>query len=304
MTEIVEGSIPITQNSFLRGSLRLGQRLLLTLLHLAILIFLIALAQQLAGLQSLRESIPEAVSISSRFIQDLARGESPLVEEMMRLLPRSLGLLLISLIVGTFFGLILGGFAAIRKGSRLSTFLMTTSVVFVSTPSYVVAMFLIWSVVWFFQSTGTRILPTFGYGWDVHLILPTLVLAIRPFASMLRLSYSSLVDILQTDFVRTARSKGLHSRAVFRRHVIRNAGVPLLATVGVSFRFSLAVLPIVEFIFTWPGIGLALLESIQTGNLDRVLIMVLPLAVIFIIVNIILDFFYEIIDPRLRKVAE
>lgn len=307
MREIAERSIPIADNPFFRSSVQLGRRLILTLLHLAILVFLITLTQRLAlsgGVQSLGESIPEAASISSRFIQDLLRGGSPVVEEMLKLLPRSLGLLMIALTVGTVFGLSLGGIAAIRKGSRLSTFLMTASVILISTPSYVVAMFLIWSVVWFFQSTGVRILPTFGFGWDVHLILPTIVLAIRPLASMLRLSYSSLVDILQTDFIRTARSKGLNSRAVFLRHVIRNAGVPLLTTIGVSFRFSLAVLPIVEFIFSWSGIGLALLESIQTGNLNRVLIMVLPLAALFILANIIMDFLFQIIDPRLRKFAE
>lgn len=307
MTELTERRAAFTENSFFQVSLRVGQRLIITLLHLAIVIFLITLAQRLAlgsGLQSLKDSIPEALSLSSRFIKDIARGGNPAVEEMLRLIPRSLGLLLIALTVGTFFGLMLGGVAAIRKGSRLSTFLMTASVILISTPSYVVAMFLIWSVVWFFQTTGTRVLPTFGFGWDVHLLMPTFVLAIRPLASMLRLSYSSLVDILQTDYVRTARSKGLSSRAVFRRHVIRNAGVPLLTTVGVLFRFSLAILPIVEYIFNWQGIGLALLESIQTGNLNRTLIMVLPLAGLFVLVNIILDFLYEVIDPRLRKVAE
>ncbi len=202
------------------------------------------------------------------------------------------------------FTFIFGGIAAINRGTRVSTALMSASVLVISTPSYVAGMFFLWAVVWIYKTTGFRILPTFGFGWDEHIILPALILSARPLASMMRLSYASLVDILQSDFVRTAHSKGIHPRAIFIRHVLRYAGVPLLTTVGVSFRFSLSVLPIVEYIITWPGVGLELLRSIQVGDLSRVLVMVPPLAVMFILANQLLDFMYEVIDPRLRRVEE
>jgi peptide/nickel transport system permease protein len=118
---------------------------------------------------------------------------------------------------------------------------------------------------------------------------------------MTRLSYSALIDIFSADYVRTAHSKGLVPRLVFWRHVLRNAGVPLLTTAGVAFRFSLAMLPIVEYIFSWPGIGLALLEAIGSGDVYRILVMVLPLALLFTLVNLLLDFIYGFIDPRLRS---
>jgi peptide/nickel transport system permease protein len=286
---------------------RVLRRLLLTALHLLILVFLVAFAGRLAlggGIQSFPNSIPDAVDISIEFLRSLSAGELSSVNELPSLLPRSLGLLLISLTLGTVVGLILGGIAAVKRGSRVSTFLMSVSVFVISTPSYVVGMFLLWAAVWFNKSTGIRILPTFGFGWDEHLVIPGLVLAARPMASMMRLSYSALMDILRSDYVRTAHSKGIHPRGVFLRHVIRNAGVPLLTTAGVSFRFSLAVLPIVEYIITWPGVGLELLRSIQAGDLFRILVMVLPLATLFIVVNMFLDFAYELIDPRLRKVEE
>jgi peptide/nickel transport system permease protein len=272
-----------------------------------ILVFLVSFAGRLAfegGIQSFPNSIPDAVDISIEFLRSLTAGELSSVEELPALLPRSLGLLLISLILGTLVGLILGGIAAIKRGSRVSTILMSVSVFVISTPSYVAGMFLLWAAVWFNKTTGIRILPTFGFGWDEHLIIPGLVLAARPMASMMRLTYSALLDILLSDYVRTAHSKGVHPRGVFLRHVIRNAGVPLLTTAGVSFRFSLAVLPIVEYIITWPGVGLELLRSIQTGDLFRILVMVLPMAALFILVNMFLDFVYELIDPRLRKVEE
>jgi peptide/nickel transport system permease protein len=302
--ETIHSSSP--QN--VRNSLLIvGQRILVTGAHLLFLIFLVSLTIQLSrggGIQSFNIAFPAAVETTTNFITDLFNGDLPVWDEMQQVFPRSMGLLLISLSIGTLIGLTLGGIAAVRKGSRISTFLMTVSVIGVSTPTYVVAMFLIWGVVWFFQTTDVRILPVYGFGWDLHLIMPVLVLSARPLASMLRLSYASFFDIFRSDFVRTAHSKGLRPRTVFWRHVVRNAGVPLLTTAGVSFRFGLAVLPIVEFIFTWPGIGLALLESIQSGDINRVLVMILPLATLFILVNILLDFLYPLIDPRLRKVVE
>ena len=109
-----------------------------------------------------------------------------------------------------------------------------------------------------------------------------------------------LAEVIDADFVRTARAKGLRPRTVFFRHVLRNAGVPLLTTMTVSLRFSLAVLPIVEYIFNWPGLGLGLLEAIQAGDTVTVVSMVLPLALLFILVNLLLEVLYRFVDPRLR----
>jgi ABC-type dipeptide/oligopeptide/nickel transport system permease component len=282
----------------------LGRRILLISLLLLALIFLVNLCAELAfrgGLSSFGEAFPESLTSSYQFLKDLFQGNVEALEEMWRVLPRSLGLLAVSLALGIAIGLPMGTLAAARRHGRVSGLVISASVLGVSTPSYVAAMFLIWSVVAIFRSTGVRLMPTFGFGWDRHLLMPALVLATRPMANMTRLSYSALIDIFSADYVRTAHSKGLVPRLVFWRHVLRNAGVPLLTTAGVAFRFSLAMLPIVEYIFSWPGIGLALLEAIGSGDVYRILVMVLPLALLFTLVNLLLDFIYGFIDPRLRS---
>jgi peptide/nickel transport system permease protein len=284
--------------------MRLLQRLLSALLLIVALVLLVSLAMELSrggGVQSLPEAAPNALRDSLDFFTNLVTGSLEATPEMLRVLPRSLGLLAISLAIGAVAGLLLGGLAAIYRHRRLSGWIISFSVLGISTPSYVAAMFLIWALVWLYGQTGLRLLPSFGYGWDLHLILPCLVLATRPMANMTRLSYSALLDVLDADFVRTAQSKGLLPRNVFLRHVLRNAGVPLLTTAGVAFRFSLGMLPIVEYIFSWPGIGLSLLDAIQEGDLPRVLVMLMPLALLFVAVNILLNLLYEVIDPRLRS---
>jgi peptide/nickel transport system permease protein len=287
-----------------RLAIKSCERLISALVLVLSLIFLISIAMALTqggGLSSIREAIPSAIESAYKFMNDLLRGDVELLEKMRKLLPNSLGLLILSLSVGVTVGLLLGTFAALRHRSRLSGWLISLSVLGMSTPSYVAAMFLIWTFLGINKSTGVRLLPTFGFGWDLHLVMPALVLATRPMANMTRLSYSALIDVFEADFVRTAHSKGLKPRLVFWRHVLRNAGVPLLTTAGVAFRFSLAMLPVVEFIFSWPGIGLALLRAIQSRDAPQVIVMVLPLAVLFVIVNLLLDFAYQVIDPRLRS---
>ena len=127
------------------------------------------------------------------------------------------------------------------------------------------------------------------------------MLAARPAASVTRLSYNTLVEILESDYIRTAQGKGLKRDVILWRHVLRNAGVPLLTTLGVSLRFSLAILPIVEFIFSWPGIGQALLDAMYLQDPTVVIGLVLPFAALFILVNLLLDLLYLRIDPRLRS---
>jgi ABC-type dipeptide/oligopeptide/nickel transport system permease component len=141
--------------------------------------------------------------------------------------------------------------------------------------------------------------PISGFGWDARLILPSLVLAARPAATVTRLSHNALVNILQADYVRTALAKGLRPRLILVRHVLRSAGVPLLTTVVVSLRFGLAALPVVEYIFSWPGVGQRLLTGVYTQDTTAVVGMTLPLVLLFVLVNLLLEALYPLVDPRL-----
>jgi peptide/nickel transport system permease protein len=296
--------------------LRLTPQLLALAGLLVAVVFFEALVLDLGregDLRALPSALPSAAGFTANYLRGLSRGDlgvmasrsrtvpgTPVVTELQRALPVSLGLLAVALALAALVGLSLGIGLALRRRTRVSGLLLFASVLGVSTPSFFAAMLLIWFGVWQYQRTGTHLLPISGFGWDTHLILPSLVLAARPSATVTRLSYNALVEILEADYIRTAIAKGLRRRLVLLRHVLRNAGVPLLTTVGVSLRFSLAVLPIVEYIFNWPGIGRGLLTAIQIQDTNAVVGMTLPLVLLFVLVNLLLEVLYPLIDPRLR----
>ena len=296
--------------------LRITRWLLSIVLLIIALIFFEALAIDLGqegNLQALPSAVPSAAGFTTDYLKGLAQGDlgvislgdraiagTSVADDLGRALPMSLGLLAFSLTLATLVGLILGISAAFRRDSRLSELLLFVSVLGTSTPSFFAAMLLIWFATWLYQITSTHIVPISGFGWDAHLILPALVLAARPTAVVTRFSYNALVEILESDYIRTATAKGLTPRLILLRHVLRNAGVPILTAVGVSLRFSLAILPIVEYIFNWPGIGLRLLKSIEIQDTTAVIGMTLPLILLFVLVNQLLEVLYPLVDPRMR----
>ncbi|RME62295.1 MAG: ABC transporter permease subunit, partial [Caldilineae bacterium] len=174
------------------------------------------------------------------------------------------------------------------------------SIVGVSLPSFFLALILQLGLLKWSQTTGVRLLPVGGFGWDAHIVLPAVVLAARPLAQIFRITYLTVADALRQDYVRTAQGKGLRHYRIMGRHVLRNATIPVLTTVGLSLRFSLSSLPVVEFFFGWPGVGFTLLKAIARRDDNLTIILVLCLGVLFILVNLLLDLSYRLIDPRLR----
>ena len=158
-------------------------------------------------------------------------------------------------------------------------------------------------IIFYFREYDRRLLSVAGFGWDYqHLVLPVLVLAARPIAYLMRTTYIVLQRTMQEDYIRTAYSKGLGRRYVVNVHALRNVAVPILTAVGVSWRFSLGILPVVEYMFAWHGLGLRMLQGIQSGQIS----MVVPLALVFgltlLLGNLLLDVLYRLVDPRLREV--
>ena len=201
-----------------------ARRLLFLAILLPILIFFVALAMNLGrygGWTGISQAIPSAASFTTDYLGNLFRGDlgtvssryaaaagTPVIEELARALPRSLGLLGIALVVSVVIGLPLGIAAGLRHRTRFSGAIVFVSVLGISTPSYFAAMLLIWFNVWLYRTTGSDFLPVHGFGWDAHLILPAIVLAARPAANVMRLGYNALVEVLEADYVRTARAKG------------------------------------------------------------------------------------------------
>ncbi len=214
---------------------------------------------------------------------------------------RSAGLLLLSLGIAAFLGILLGiGFALGRW--RSGGLLVMLSVLGVSTPSFLLAM-LFWVInIRIHQQFNIKVLPSAGFGWDAHLIMPALVLAARPLAQIAQITYVSLSTVLQEDYIRTARAKGLALHLVYARHALRNALIPILTTMSASLRFSLASLPVVEYFFAWPGVGLTLLEAINGGDSFLVTDLIVSLGLLFLLINVFLGMLYPLIEPRLRSI--
>lgn len=203
--------------------------------------------------------------------------------------PKSM--LLVGLAVGlaTLLGVIVGVVAAATRSGRLRTALVGSTVAVVSTPSFLLAILLILLSAEMVRRYNIRLWPSFGFGIDDHLILPTLVLAARPFAQIASFAYVAVDEELGADYVRTARSKGLLERVVMGRHALRNALVPILGAVAAAVSIALSTLPVVEVFFSWPGIGFALLQAIQRFDAATAGTLLGALVVTIAIVRFALD---------------
>jgi len=177
---------------------------------------------------------------------------------------------------------------------------MTATILGISLPSFTVAALLQIAEIYWYRTFGFRLVPVGGFGWDAHLVIPTLVLAARPVAHLARIAYMAFSDVLEQDYMRTAHAKGLSRRLVMRAHAYPNAAVPLLTGLGVSLRFSLGSLPVVEYFLGWPGIGAALLNAISSRQATAVAGLSLALGLTFMVVNLLIDILYRYFDPRLR----
>jgi len=299
--------------------------LLYTAIVAIVIVFLTFFGLRMAGIGQAGQSVDlgrevtRSVGESVDYLSGLMRGdpgtyygtprffywyrdtETPIFDGIVRTLDKSLGLLLFSMALGALIGVPLGLVAALARHRRFSLVFITMAIVGVSTPSFFMALLLqILEVNWY-RRMGFALLPLGGFGWDAHIVLPALVLAARPIAQIARVSYVALSEVLDADYIRTARAKGLITRHIISRHALRNAGVPILAAMGASLRFSLSSLPVVELIFQWPGMGLLLLESVRYQQSRMAATLALILGVFFVLVHVVLDHLYRRVDPRLRE---
>ena len=293
----------------------LAGRLLYAITTLLLIIFLTFLGLEMARGADFSTAVVYGLTSTVDYIGRLLRGDlgaayaagfgerrTEIVEIVRETLPRSLGLVLISVGGATIIGVTLGTLAASRRGPFKSLSLPTIllSLIGVSLPTFFMALLLQILVVKITRLTGRTLMPVGGFGWDAHLILPALVLATRPIAHLTRITNVTLTNVLREDFVRTAASKGLSNCLLWFRHVGPNAAIPILTTIGLAIRFSLSSLPVVELYFGWAGIGQVLLRAIARQDDLLTVTLALCLGSIFIVTNFILEACYRLIDPRLR----
>lgn len=289
----------------------LGRQLLISAIILLLVIFLTYFGLSMTGGVSFRASLPEALGQTVEYVGNLLRGDlgmataassdvlpRPMGEVIVERMGRSLGLLFIALIVAAILGVTLGMRAA-RSGSGRSLGIILATIIGISAPSFFLAFLMQWAVTTYTRWSGQAILPVGGYGWDSHLVLPMIVLMARPLAQITRVSFVTLRDVLAQDYVRTAYAKGLRSFQIRWSHVLRNAAIPILTTIGISFRYALSALVVIELYFGWQGAGFTLLRSISQRDDNLTVTFVMLLALLILAFNLLLELIYRIIDPRL-----
>ena len=237
------------------------------------------------------------------FLQSVFRGDfgqsfqyrAPALRVVVERLAATVQLALAALLITVGVGVSLGIVAAVRRGTGYDYASTVLAVLGQSLPNFWLGIMLI-----LLFGVALRWLPTSGFESWRHLILPAVTLAAFPMALVARLTRSSMLEILGRDFIRTGRAKGLAERAVILRHALRNAAVPLLTVLGLQIGTLLGGAVITESVFAWPGMGKLVVDAIFFRDFPVVQTVLILSATIFVVINLLVDLLYTVIDPRIR----
>ena len=209
----------------------------------------------------------------------------------------SLKLVFAAMTFAILIGVTLGFLAALRPGSLLDTVSMVAAISGLSLSQFWFGLMLM-----YLFALKLQWLPSFGYGDGGirHLILPAIALGVGPMALLARTTRAAVLDVLNADFVRTARSKGMSERRVVTWHVLRNALVLVVTIVGLQFGSLMGAAVVVEKLFAWPGVGSLLVDSVFQRDMPAVQGCILMIVIFFLAINTLVDIAYVVIDPRIR----
>ncbi len=228
------------------------------------------------------------------------RTNRPVATEVVWRLQNSLKLALVAMIMAVFIGGIIGIFSSLWSGRFLDNIATILTIVSLSIPSFWVGTLLILLI-----SVYLGVLPAGGMSGPLSFILPGFTLAIPPAAYLSQMLKTNLSEVLEMDYIRTARAKGASTRIIVVRHSLKNALMPALTVLGLQFGYIMGGSVVVETLYSWPGLGRMVVTSIIGRDYPMVQGAVLILAVIFIFVNLIVDVIYFFLDPRLKaKIVE
>ena len=222
-------------------------------------------------------------------------SKTPIVELIKTRYPATLKLALLALLIGVGVGVPLGIYAALKAGHWQDLLVTIVSVRLSAMPAFWLGpMLMLIFAVWL------AILPVSGMDSPSSIILPALTLGFGLSAILTRMTRTSLLEVLNEDFIRTARAKGLTERQVILRHALRAALLPIITIVGLQMGSLLAGTVITETIFSWDGIGRLLVESIEKRDYPVTQACVLLVALSYVVVNVLTDLLYRLADPRIR----
>jgi peptide/nickel transport system permease protein len=223
------------------------------------------------------------------------RSRAPVTHELWARIPNTVTLALAGLAVAVSVGIVAGVLSAVRPYSLVDSAVMLAALLGLSMPVFwsglmMILVFAVW-LGW---------LPAVGTGTPLHLVLPAVTLGLATAAIIARMTRSSMLEVLRADYVRTARAKGLAERVVVNRHAFRNALIPVITVVGLQMGALLSGAVLTESVFAWPGIGRLLVEGVLARDYPVVQGAVLVVALAFVLVNLVVDVLYAVVDPRIR----
>lgn len=255
----------------------------------------------------------------ARFVADAAVGEfgisyqhrRPVSELIAERLPATLELSFVSVVLALAIGAPMGVYTALRRRGILSRAFMTLSLIGVSLPTFLIGILLI-----LVFGVMLRWLPTFGRGEVVEigwwttgfatvsglkaLIMPSITLALFQMTLIMRLIRAEMLEVLRTDFIRFAHARGLPARAVHFGHALGNTLVPVITITGLQLGSIIAFAIITESVFQWPGMGLLFIQAIGEADIPVMASYLVLIAFFFVVINLIVDVLYFVVDPRLR----
>jgi peptide/nickel transport system permease protein len=217
-------------------------------------------------------------------------------------------------VIAVVIGIPMGVYAALRRGTFMSQVFLTLSLLGVSLPTFLIGILLIlvfavllgWA-----PSFGRGEVRTFGWwttglltadGWH-HIVLPAITLAIFQLTLIMRLVRAEMLEVLRTDYIKFARARGLSDRAIHFGHALKNTLVPVMTIIGLQLGTLIAFSIITETVFQWPGMGLLFIQAVTFADIPVMAAYLCLIALIFVLINLVVDMLYFTVDPRLRVSA-
>ena len=255
-----------------------------------------------------------------RFVSNAAQFEfgssyqfkQPVAGLMAKRLPATLELSFVSVLLALFIGIPMGIYTGLNRDSWISKIFLTVSLVGISLPTFLIGIMLI-----YIFAVSLQVLPSFGRGevvqigfWSTGLltatglkalIMPSITLGLFQMTLIMRLVRAEMLEVMRTDYIRFARARGLSNYAINFGHALKNTLVPVITVTGLQLGAIIAFAIITETVFQWPGMGLMFLQAVQNVDIPIMAAYLLLIAFLFVVINLVVDILYFIVDPRLRS---
>jgi len=238
-----------------------------------------------------------------RYLVRLAQGDlgrsyitnRPVFGEIMNALPHTIELTIWSVAIGLVIAIPVGIISALKQYSVLDNISMVITLIGAAIPNFWFGLLLM-----LLFSLTLGLLPSSGVGTPMHMILPALTLGTTNAAIIARMTRSSMLEVIRQDYIRTAKSKGVRRGTIIRKHAFRNASIPIVTVIGLQFGGLLGGAVLTETVFSIPGLGILMVNSIRQMDTPMVLGSIIVFTVLFCVINLIVDLLYAFLDPRIK----